>query len=208
MSSLRNSFVAIEGINGAGKSSIRDRLEGFCESQGLDVFLLGQHGWLVPAATSTILAFRERWGGYTLEDLLTAHVADRRATYDQIIENHLMKWGPLIGDRSLISDAPYLEALEGIPAEQVLERYVEAGLVFPDATVLVDIDTSEALQRIDKRGGGRKVYETLDVLAQVNAAYQRLADNGVLCSLTDLIRTDGSASEDVLDALRSGHYLG
>ncbi|MFF0087082.1 hypothetical protein ACFYR1_46620 [Streptomyces canus] len=197
MSRRRNLFVALEGINGAGKSYLRDVLQDHFESRGEPVFLLGQYGWLVPSATATILAFRERRGGYDEAELLAAHVADRRVTQAEVIGPNLVV-GPLIGDRSLISDGPYLEALEGIPAEKVLELYAESGLVFPQLTVFVAVEPAKALDRIDGRGGGRKVYENLEVLKRVSASYERIVESGFLASFTSVVSTDGSRHQEVL----------
>lgn len=187
-------FVAIEGINGAGKSTIRDHFEDYYTSRGESVFLLGQYGWLVPSATATIVAFREGWGGYTADELLAAHVADRAVTYSHIIEPHL-HCGPLVGDRCLVSDGPYIEALEGIPAEEVLAEYLAHGLVFPDVTLFVPVDTGEALDRIDRRGQGRKSYETMEILRRVNEAYERLMASDLLASATRIVRADGPPHE-------------
>lgn len=191
-----HTFMAIEGINGAGKSTIRDVFERHHLGCGEEVFLLGQYGWLVPAAAATIIAFRERRGGYTNDQLIAAHLADRAITYHDIIAPHL-RHGPLIGDRSLISDGPYLEALEGIPAEQVVETYAEANLVFPDVTIFVPAEPRQALKRIDNRGGGRKVYETYEILRKVNAAYERLVEGSLLRSLTTVLRADSVPQADL-----------
>jgi dTMP kinase len=189
-------FIAIEGINGAGKSTIRDVFERHHTDRGEDVFLLGQYGWLVPSAAATIIAFRERRGEYTNYELIAAHLADRAMTYRDIIAPHL-RHGPLVGDRSLISDGPYLEALEGIPAEQIVETYAEANLVFPDVTVFVPAEPRQALERIDNRGGGRKVYETYEILRKVNAAYERLTEGSLLRSLTTVVRADSVSHADL-----------
>ena len=191
MNGGRFPYVALEGVNGAGKSYTRDILERyFRQRYGEDIFMFGQYGWLVPRAAVVIVAFRERRGGYTKAELLDAHVADRKVVLAQVIGANLRS-GPVIGDRSLISDGPYLEALEGIPAETVFEHYVSAGLSFPDVTVYLRVDPDEAVRRVRSRGEALKRYETPEIMRAVAESYQRLVTEGSLAKLTRVVVASG-----------------
>jgi thymidylate kinase len=196
----RYSYVALEGVNGAGKSFTRDMLQRHFRQSGHDDFLFVQYGWLVPRAAAVIVAFRERRGGYTTAELLDAHVADRRAVFRQVIGPNL-EAGPVIGDRSLVSDAPYLEALDGVPAETVLETYLRAGLPFPDVTVYLHVDPDEAVQRIWSRGEHLKRYEIPEIIRAVAESYQRIVHNGALSRVTHVIVADGRRPEAMLPEL-------
>jgi len=193
-------FVALEGVNGAGKSFARDLVERHFQQSGHESFMFGQYGWLVPWATAVIVAFRERRGGYTISELLEAHVADRRAVFRQVIGPN-SESGPIIGDRSLISDAPYLEALSGVPAEKVLEVYQAAGLPFPDVTVYLHIDPSDAMRRLHSRGESLKAYETSEIIRAVVASYQRIVETGALARVSHVITADGRNPTAILPQL-------
>jgi dTMP kinase len=200
MTGQRYPYVALEGVNGAGKSFARDQLERWFRQQGHDVFMYGQYGWLVPWASAVITAFRERRGGYSTEQLMEAHIADRKAALAQVVAENLA-CGPVIGDRSLISDAPYLDALEGIRAETVLDRYSRAGLTFPDITIYLDLEPEAAVERIALRGENLKRYETPHTLRAVSTAYRRIVDNGTLARLTTVIEADSRNLQRMLPEL-------
>jgi dTMP kinase len=188
-------FVALEGANGAGKSTIRDILETELTARsGRPVFMLGQYGWLDPNATRTILTTREFLTTRSTDELLSAHITDRRLTNREIIVPNLER-GYVVGDRSIVSDGPYLEALAGIPAEEVFDLYEEAGLRLPDLVAYVKTDVRIALERISVRKQNRKAYEGEHHLGLVIAAYDRLITTGYLQSRCRVVTMTSSAPD-------------
>ncbi|KNB53128.1 deoxynucleoside kinase [Streptomyces caatingaensis] len=151
-------YVALEGLNGAGKSTLRNSLEKSFWALGMDVYTIGQHSWQSPGAARVILDVKERRRAHPPERVRLAYLDDRRAQGEHILAR-VLREVPVIGDRSLVSDLVYLQALDGIPAAETFALYRRHGVYLPDLVIHVDVPPETALANLAKRGRQRKPHE-------------------------------------------------
>jgi dTMP kinase len=172
-------FIAIEGVDGAGKGVqsrlLRDELLG----SGVDVILTREPGGSVGAEEIRNLLVQgaaDRWDAMT--ELLLIYAARR---------DHLTKtiWPALKEGRWVISDrfADSSRAFQGIAGGLGLE-VVDAvhaqvvGNFAPDLTIVLDLDPEQSLARTVARGGREDRFEKKGLAYQqsVRKAFTQLAE--------------------------------
>src|SRR6185437_16653512 len=79
-------FIALEGPDGAGKSTVRDFIFHYMESAGYGGFMLGQHSWLDPTISRTIIDFREQRRHHSPDALSDAYYHDKRLHASRTIQ--------------------------------------------------------------------------------------------------------------------------
>jgi dTMP kinase len=173
-------FIAIEGGEGAGKTSLTATLTAHLAASGFDILATRE-----PGATRLGSKLREVWSDDTItrEDLdgyesLFLFAADRHAHVRQIIRPALAAGRLVITDRYVYSAKAY-QAAEGVPTNIVDQicHYATGGLM-PDRTYWLDIRPETGLSRIagQQRAEAPSRYdlERLDFHECVRAEFARL----------------------------------
>jgi dTMP kinase len=152
-------YVAFEGIDGAGKSTVASRFADALEAGGKQVVRVRE-----PGGTGVGEGIREILLGHDWnpapwpEALLFA--AARAQLAAEIIRPALAAGAWVVGDRSVYSSLAYQGGARGLGIDLV-RRVNEAGLgdVWPDLVVLLEVDSETALARQDDpdRIGGEGV---------------------------------------------------
>lgn len=188
----RIAFVAIEGCDGAGKSTIRDILAAAFQERSVPTTVIGQHSWLDPWTARLIVEIREQRRSHPPSAISDAYFRDK---YLHARLNVLPACADslVISDRYVLSDAVYLEAIYGIPAEHTLERHRVAGTPMPAALVYVTLDVDEAVRRISRRGRHTQHYERPADLRRIVRVYERVLSNMPLPWLPRTIVFDNTA---------------
>ena len=166
-------YLALEGCDGAGKSTVRRYLSRFLRSRKYPVLEIGQHSWLNIAATRIIIDARERRQKFAYEDIVNAYLIDKELHTKKNIRGNIDQT-LILADRSIISDAVYQEALYGISADKTLKLYRQKEMLFPDILLYVEVAVPEAVRRIEKRSKQRRHYEYEPDLGKIVAIYERL----------------------------------
>jgi dTMP kinase len=159
-------LIVLEGIDGAGKSTIVRRISEYCESIGKT--------WVASAEPT-----RGPWGmklrksmtegRLTLEDELELFLKDRAEHVEGVILPNLRQGKVVILDRYYISTAAY-QGARGVSPEWVLtenERFAPK----PDIVLLLDFDPAAGLERIAARGDKPNSFEQLDQLREVRKIF-------------------------------------
>lgn len=179
-------FVAVEGIDGSGKSLLVEKLKVFFEDfeECNIVFLKEPTDFL----GREIKANRGEKFNAELSALLFA--ADRLKQYDETTREVLDDGGVVISDRSVVSSLVYQRAA-GVPFDwlEVVNRYVR----FPDLVILLDLPSAKSIERIADRG------ETTRLEGAVNRAEFQRRVRGNYLELAEKHR-------DSFYILRSDHY--
>ncbi len=192
-------YLALEGIEGAGKTTVADRLAGSLRESGRRVVTVRE-----PGGTRTgegirdlLLHSEDEMAAWT-EALLFA--AQRAQLAAEVIGPALAEGAWVVGDRSVYSSLAYQGGARGLGIELV-RSVNEAGLcgVWPDLVVLLRIDPDAGLarqavaDRIGAEGAAfqHKVGEAFDVLAA--AEPQRFV----------VVSADHPLDEVVADVLRA-----
>lgn len=170
---MMSRYVAFEGVDGAGKSTIAGLVADGLAAGGHDVVRVRE-----PGGTRTGEAIREILLGASSqpgpwsEALLFAAARSQLAA--EVVAPALAAGGTVVSDRSVYSSMAYQGAGRGLGIETV--RMVnEAGLlgVWPDTVVLLRLDPERGLAREDE--ADRISIEGLALQRKVAAAYEELA---------------------------------
>ncbi len=167
-------YVAFEGVDGAGKSTIARLVGGRLMEMGHDVVHVREPGGTrAGEAIREILLGPDANPGIWAEALLFA--AARSQLAGEIIGPALADGKTVVSDRSVYSSLAYQGAGRGLGVESV--RLVnEAGLggVWPDTVVLLRVAPERGLAREDQ--ADRISFEGIELQQRVAAAYERFAE--------------------------------
>lgn len=173
MADSTSRYVAIEGIDGAGKSTVASRVADALEAGGASVVRVREPGGTVigERIRETLLGHGMDQAPWT-EALLFAAARSQLAA--EVIAPALDSGAWVIGDRSVYSSLAYQGGGRGLGIETV-RRVNEAGLgdVWPDLVVLLELDPGKALARQDDPD--RIGAEGVDFQATVADAFAKIA---------------------------------
>jgi dTMP kinase len=163
-------LLVLEGIDGAGKSTLARQIAGQCDALGLASVISreptdGPHG--------TALRRSAKTGRLGLDEELDLFLKDRAEHVETLIRPALARGEIVILDRYYFSTAAYQGARGGDPAEIIArnERFAPA----PDLVLLLDIDPLGGTGRIRQRGDVPDDFEAESYLAKVRAIFLALS---------------------------------
>ncbi|WP_163582982.1 dTMP kinase [Gracilibacillus saliphilus] len=173
-----NVFITFEGGEGAGKTTIINRLAQRLTEDGHQVIQTREPGGIPIAERirDIILDTKNTMMDARTEALLYA--AARRQHLVEIVEPALKEGKIVLCDRFVDSSLAYQGAARGLGVEEVFQinQFAIANLM-PDLTLFFDIHPEEGLKRINKnmeREQNRLDLESLSFHQQVYEAYQQL----------------------------------
>lgn len=179
-------LLAFEGIDGSGKSTQARRFVEWAQARGLDVVSSRE-------PTNGPWGRRIREARFTArlspEEELQAFLNDRQEHVETLIRPALARGAVVIVDRYYYSTVAY-QGARGLDPKELLLRN-RAFAPKPDLVVLVDVEPTKALERIEARGEGRDLFETLEALKSVRDIFLSLAEPHVAV-------VDGAHEPDVV----------
>jgi len=163
-------LIAIEGIDGAGKTTLARGIAAELASSDLVVSTSkeptqGQFGQQLRASAAV--------GRFLPEEELRLLLADRREHVDQFIRPALDRGELVILDRYYLSNAAY-QGAEGLDVDEIL-RANEAFAPPPDLVLILDVAPSISLKRVAGRGDFANHFEREDTLVRCRAIFLQLA---------------------------------
>lgn len=189
MSTIPGGFLlAIEGIDGTGKSTQAKAVAGELERRGLEVVLTreptnGPWGRKLRESAAT--------GRLSPAEELHAFLEDRTQHVRELIRPSLEAGRVVITDRYYFSTVAYQGARGFDPGD--LMRRNEAIAIEPHLLVLIDLDPEVSLSRIGRRDGAGNEFETLAQLRRSREIFLGIRK-------PYLIRLDGRLSAGELEA--------
>lgn len=170
-------LIAVEGIDGAGKTSIGTMLSQWCGERGLACCLTKE-----PTGVDFGRTLRESAskGRLSLDDELDLFCLDRQQHVNRTIRPALDEGSVVITDRYYWSTAAYQGARGASP-----DDIVEKNTVFapkPDLVLLLDVPVEVGMQRIVQRGDEPNEFEKVQCLEKARQIFLSLAvkdSNGV-----------------------------
>ncbi len=159
-------LIVLEGIDGAGKSTISRHIAAHCTARGLACVQSAE-----PTRGPWGLKLRQSMveGRLTLEDELELFLKDRAEHVEQVILPALRHGKVVILDRYYLSTAAY-QGARGVAPEWVLtenERFAPK----PDLVLLLDFDPAAGLARIRARGDAPNTFEQAEQLLEVRRIF-------------------------------------
>ena len=194
---MRGAFLVIEGIDGAGKSTLCEILKDSLESEGNKVIVTQE------PTRDEIGSFIRRGDvkGISQKGEALLFVADR-AVHTERIEKWVEEGNIVICDRYFASTVAYQSvSLNGVALEK--EWLVSLNIPVirePDLTVLLDIDPEKGLGRIGGRGEISK-FENAEYLKGVRKAYLELAEEFGFVVM-DAERDQRGLSKEIIEKLK------
>ncbi len=166
-------FVALEGIEGTGKSTLLNYLAERLEELGFSVVKTREPGGTPAAELVREVLMRPGLDLDPWAELFLFLAARRENTY-KVILPALREGKLVISDRYYMSSLAYQGFGRGLPLKLVsrLNKFATGGLK-PHLTLLIDLEPEEALRRA--RGGDRFHAEDLEFFKRVREGYLILA---------------------------------
>jgi dTMP kinase len=174
---MRGSFLTIEGGEGAGKSTMMDRVAAWLESRGRQVVRTREPGGTELAEKLREILLDKTNTGLSDQAELLLVFASRAQHLAELIRPALQRGDTVLCDRFTDATWAYQGGGRGVPAEDiaVLERLVHGDLQ-PDLTLLLDLPVAQGLQRASRRSeSDRFEEESLGFFERVREAYLRRA---------------------------------
>lgn len=176
---MQGRFITIEGGEGAGKSTMMERVAGWLEARNERVVRTREPGGTVLAERlRDILLDRNSHGLAGQAELLLVFAA-RSQHLAELIRPALHRGDTVLCDRFTDATWAYQGGGRGLPRDEIatLERLVHGDLQ-PDLTLLLDLPVELGLRRASDRSElDRFEAESLAFFERVRAAYlERAAD--------------------------------
>lgn len=167
---FRGLLIVVEGVDGAGKSTVLKHLAEFCSRAWGEVVTSreptdGLHGRRIRESAVS--------GRLPLEEELELFLCDRREHVSVLIEPALSRGSLVLLDRYYFSTAAYQGARGADPLAVIAAN--EAFAPAPDLVLLLDCPPAVTLKRIQSRGGGADAFERLDALEAVRSIFLSLS---------------------------------
>ena len=165
-------FVALEGIDGSGKTTVSSRLRDKLESDGIRVFLTHEPTFSVDSISGKLVSQRDAESALKLFFMFT----EDRYRHQAEISEKLDQGYLVLCDRYIYSSfayqGPLLEGIFGAPERLVawMSGVSEIIKVRPDINIYLDISADTAIKRIWNR---RSItgFEDLQYLDRVRSYY-------------------------------------
>lgn len=194
---IPNGFlIAVEGIDGAGKTSIATLLAQWCGERGLGCVLSKE-----PTSNKWGRKLRESAssGRLSLEEELELLYRDRKEHVENSIRPALDEGNVVILDRYYWSSAAY----QGGRGEKDYREIVEENERFapvPDLFIVLDLEPTQGLERIKTRGDKPNHFEGKATLSKGRQIFSQLVEQHPAGVLVDSSGTLKQAYESVFDA--------
>jgi dTMP kinase len=171
-------FISLEGIEGAGKSTLARALEATLVARGLTVKLTREPGGTPLAERLRALVLERGAERISAEAETLLMFAARAVHVENLIRPALSGGAWVICDRFTDATRAYQGAGRGVDAE-LIERLARTvhGNLWPHRTVLLDLPVNTGLARARKRAGAGDRFEDQDrrFFERVRARYLALA---------------------------------
>lgn len=196
---MKHRYIALEGVEGAGKSTVVAVLAEALGADGDEVLIVREPGGTELGEEIRRLLLHS--GDMTAWAEAALFAAARAQLVSEIVRPALERGAWVISDRSYYSSLAYQGGARGLGMTQVrvLNEIVLAGCV-PDVVVVLEIDPETGLRRED--GSDRISGAGLSFQEAVADAYRRLGESD---ERMVFVGTDGTPAEvagRVMEALR------
>lgn len=187
-------FIALEGIDGSGKSTQIEMLADYLKNQGRDVYLTRE-----PSDLNIGKTIRKYLTGELKTDnrvIAALFVADR---LEHILDDKEGLLKIKADGRDIITDRYYFSSYAyqsvDMPMDWIINANSEAAkLLKPDATIFIDITPEQAMERINTNREETELFENAERLKATRDKYFEAFDK--LKKSENVIIVDGSGTPE------------
>jgi dTMP kinase len=195
-------FVVLEGIDGAGTTTQRERLGDWLRSLGRRVHLTAEPS-TGPVGKLIRSLLHPAAGAFDADAMALLFAADRRDHLAREIEPQLAAGAVVISDRYVLSSLAYQTAA-GVGRDRVYAANFPSSepspaLRKPDLTLLIEVPLVVAAARRAMRAGSVEIYDDSATQARVASAYRREAE-ALIASGGSCHIVDGSGPPEAVEA--------
>ncbi|RLI77936.1 dTMP kinase [Archaeoglobales archaeon] len=188
-------LIAIEGIDGSGKTTIANYLKDELEKEGFKVVVLKEptnsvYGQRIKQSLNNRLDVNEE-----LELFLLDRKHDVENNILPALENNYI----VIMDRYYFSTIAY-QGARGVDVDKIKEMNEEIAPK-PNLVLILDVDPKVGVERIVKRGDEPNKFEDLEYLKRVRSIFLKLRDENVV--VIDANRDINTVKKEVLNVVRN-----
>jgi len=170
---MDSSYIAFEGIDGCGKSTLAEKISSQLNQSGINNVLVREPGGTkVGEGIRNLLLSHEYVVSEFTEALLFA--AQRSQLINEVVQPNIEKNIKIISDRSAYSSVAYQGVGRGLGYEKIYQlNDIAINSIWPQKVILLDIDPNVALKRqaIADRIGSDKI----EFFEKVRVGYLEIA---------------------------------
>jgi dTMP kinase len=163
-------FIVFEGPDGSGQTTQANLLKDFLIKKGYQV-LLTKEPTRISEASQKIRQALDKMHEVGPRTLQEWFAQDRREHLDKVIVPALKRGEVVISDRYCFSSFAYGRS-SGIDLDWLIE--INNEFLLPDLTFILKVSPKVCLERIEKRGEAKTLFEAEQKLARVWQVYQEL----------------------------------
>ena len=190
-------YIAIEGIDGSGKTTITNLLYNDLSKRYNKLILMKEpYDNDLSKKIKEIISKEHEKNldyGYLLALLFTADRSIKNIDLKKYLNNDYI----VISDRSIYSTFSYQILYEGIDIEWL--KCVSKYIIRPDITFILDVDPKIAVERINSRGKNITSYENIEFLRKARENFLKLKE---IFPEDNIIYIDGEEKpEEILEKI-------
>jgi thymidylate kinase len=197
-------LLALEGVAGSGKSTLRNRVLIAAADEGISVGHIGQFSWLSLPATRTIISLRAGRRDHAVEQAQNAVRADLKLHARYNLMPALTR-GPVVADRLTLSTACLLALLHNRPVATHVRQLADETAARADLTVLLTTDPTLCQTRLLGRVTARRFGDDLPTAGHLAELYDQAATAWADATGLPVLRRP-SASRSDLDVLSAACF--
>lgn len=193
---IEGRFIALEGGEGAGKSTQARLLADALRERGIDALVTREPGGTPGAEAIRALLLGLDGEGWNPRAEALLFAAARSDHVERLIRPAVARGQWVVCDRFVDSSRAYQGGGGGLSDADLLDLHrIGSGGLLPDLTLLVEVDPAEAARRLSARDGDtfdRIGGRGTDYHARVGQAFARFAE----AEPTRFARIDGNGSAE------------
>jgi len=208
---LRGRFITFEGGEGSGKSTQIKRLESWLLSRGIGVVLTREPGGVEEAEALRNLLLQgaaDRWDPIS-ETLLFQAARIQHVRHKILPALERGYW--VLCDRFLDSTLVYQGIGKGVSQEWIRDLYLRSMPdIFPDLTILLDIDVAAGLYRAKARADKEQRFENMHLSfhEKVRQGFLAIAESEpIRLKVIDASGTQDEVTARIVEFVRSKYNL-